>query len=173
MNGSRAKGHRGGIRGTKDTRVPSCTPWGRGLEGRARCSEKSYHGSLEKAVRGTRWHFKSTLPPEREFVPASPTVTGGLGPTPHCPANGWPCRRPGGQGSGSQGGCWLSPRGSESSHLGRPIRSLPGPDAIAPPLAPHFVKRLGAHGGANNKPATQRSDQNASEVPAYRALALE
>lgn len=40
-----------------------------------------------------------------------------------------------------QAGClWassLSPQGSESNHLNRPTRSLPGPDATAPP-APHF-----------------------------------
>lgn len=75
-----------------------------------RCLKKSYHSSLEKAVRGTRWHFKPTLPLEREFVPVSPTVPGGLGPTPRCPANGWLCRRPGGQAVSRQAGQLLPVR---------------------------------------------------------------
>lgn len=166
MNGSRAKGHRGGIRGTKDTRVPSCTPWGRGLEGHARCSEKSYHGSLEKAVRGTRWHFKSTLPPEREFVPASPTVTGGLGPTPTAPPMAGHADAPGGRAA--------APREAAGSALEVVNQATwadqSGPSLDLMQLLPHWLPTLRSAWEPTAEPTTSQQLSARTKTPAKSLL---
>lgn len=107
-----------------------CSPQGTGG------AERPDLQSLEKAVGGTRWHFTSPPPLEREFVPGLSHHPWWAEPPPWPTHQSWLWGR-GGQAVSGQAGqllraALLSPLGSESSHLGRPIRSLPGPEATAP-----------------------------------------
>lgn len=106
-------------------------------------TKPSYLNSMEKAVRGTRWHFKWRLCPEREFVAGFSTVPRGRGPTSSglCRGAGSRAGRVGSLWAGGEaaggGGLLLPPLGllsSESSHAGesRPISAFPGPDASGP-----------------------------------------
>lgn len=101
------------------------------MRGNTRRSVKSYLHSMEKAVRGTRWHFKSRLCLEGEYVPSLSHRPWQAGP----PLRALTHRqKPGGQAvSVRQGSCYkaafgsvLKPRGADQSgpYLGL-MQSLP------------------------------------------------
>lgn len=131
--------------------------------------EKPHPNSLEKAGRGTRWHFNTCCLLKGSLSRASPTSCG-LGPLRTDP----PILAVGSsrQAVSRQAGCpqgpGLSPPGGKSSHLGS--QSGPSLGLRTRPLAPTLWRlQLPAEVEVATPREPRSSDQNAREVPVLRA----